>query len=416
MTHVIPVGETPPFPSQAQHLSPGEPSWAGASKVAEIRRSIEPALKNYQPIVKVPDVFDTLNPNARSNSTTTVGTQAQGGGVSLQDPQVIGQQGGGISSGVGNFGIHQLSDTPIHSSAASIISSSDTVSYAVSHAEELADETSSTTHGGFTMENQRRQSQQSLSPLPQGGSLPPNLNMSPTFGNASVTSPISGSTSTSTPPNLPNRDGSVKHRVPPLPSDVASPLPPNAPQPPTPNPSDLNLNENNLPPSQSVHNLATSSSNNDGNQRLPTAPDDPTYAETGKPIVGPGGPKSGSLGTPRRPSNVNNERPESSSLTGGAAAHSQYQSKAQEAEAERERARLSGDGNLNANVSARIRRDGTVVRRGEADFQQAEDEGLPVYQAVETSQSGDTIAGNQSNESPLQAATRNEASGGKGQI
>jgi hypothetical protein len=45
-----------------------------------------------------------------------------------------------------------------------------------------------------------------------------------------------------------------------------------------------------------------------------------------------------------------------------------------EAEAQRERDQVAAQA-----VQARIRRDGTVVRRGEQGYEEAEEEGLPAY-------------------------------------
>lgn len=402
------MSESPEFPSKPQL---GEPSWSGANRTAEIRSAIEPALKNYQPIVKLADLEESFRPD---------GSVPPAGHVQES-----------LNSAAG-----------VVSGSASRVS---TASYGVSHAEELMDEgpvplPSSSTGNSLNRVDSNQSAH--LSPLPEGGSLNPNLNLSPTLLPSSSTPNVGAA------PSLPERSPS-KHRVPPLPSSndrIASPLPVNAPQPPTPNPSDLNSPSAILPPTQSVHNLAgagTSPSGypNEKSSENPfsnssSVPDDPTFAETGRPVVGQGGPKTGSLGTPRRPSNTftstsTSDPNQAQSLTGsgsgslsGAAAHSNYQSKAQEAEAEREEVRRIAESNrlssqnlnVGGQVQARIRRDGTVVRRGEHDFQKAEEENLPVYQEVDgenANATGGNVEDQQSLSDAARAGRENQLSGGK---
>ncbi|KAE8264549.1 hypothetical protein A4X09_0g6937 [Tilletia walkeri] len=161
-------------------------------------------------------------------------------------------------------------------------------------------------------------------------------------------------------------------------------------------------------------------------------PEDVTVAETGAAIYGTGGPKTGTLGVPRRksavpgstaapPSSSSNPFTSNSALpstTGpspatappsSAAAAKSAEAAAErlaaeqadvQARAERERAshRASyvavppavggGGGGQMPAVHARLRRDGTIVRRGEADWAAAENEDLPPYTVQDGSGGG----------------------------
>lgn len=146
-------------------------------------------------------------------------------------------------------------------------------------------------------------------------------------------------------------------------------------------------------------------------------PEEVTVAETGAAIFGTGGPKTGVLGVPRRKSTAPTGAgispgvssssaappplpPSSTSTSSAAAAKSaeaaseRLRAEQAEVEATAERQRLynrtpgvapplSGAASTSTGaptmVNARLRRDGTIVRRGERDWVAAESEDLPPY-------------------------------------
>lgn len=279
LTSQIPIVE-PPFPSKRVHK--GEESWPGAPQIAAIRAAVEPAVKAHQSDKTLPPLPPVT--------------------AKLKDDDAA---------------------------------SSDTLSYAESHAAELAESTkederadkmatdaalpSSSGLSTARRTSGDRRPSDPLSPLPEGGSLPPNLNMNP------VLSP-------SSPPVLPPRTSGTQ-----LSSHQENPF-----------------------------------------SEEEEADEGPTFAETGQPILSSDdpGPKTGTLSPRRKPA-----PPTTSSLAEAAVppppTSSAASSKEAEAMAERlanERAEVAAGA-----VQARLRRNGTVVRRGDSDWDQAQAEDLPPY-------------------------------------
>ncbi|CEH16107.1 hypothetical protein CBOM_05980 [Ceraceosorus bombacis] len=329
LTHQLPV-YAPPFPAPRVKAGPNEPLWPGASRTAAIRAAVGPALAAYHPAAQLPELD----------------LPAEGG--------------------------------PVKAS----LSRKDTESYGVSHAAELSDQhigssaSSPPQAGGGDL--QRIESSSSVTgqnhaasgfPLspPQGS---PNELLS-NINNAPANLPSSPPIGAHTQPQ--------RHRVPPIPSPTARPA-----------------DASNLPPAPSHE--------TDVKGDLATGP---IVAETGQPIVGPGGPSSGQLSprVPRKPSvtahaaTASGNAPSvptadstaaaassSSPLSAQPASYYETTSDARarkEAEAARERkeaeARAEQEQVRQHVVSARLRRDGTIVRRGEQGFAEAEEENLPPY-------------------------------------
>lgn len=216
---------------------------------------------------------------------------------------------------------HSLPPLPSMGSTASL-SREQTVHYSETHKEELdsalkEEDTAQTGDRSVSSID----AGPSSSHLPMGGSLPPKLNFEPTFP------PTSSDHADAGPPILPPRNAN-------------------------------DINEAALSPS-----LGLSPSNT-------MVGEEPTLAETGSPIVssaGGPGPLTGTL-SPRVKST-------STTTSGG-----QHQPQSYFASSNEEKAQLEREEVQKGLVGARLRRDGTVVRRGDKDWQEAEQEDLPPYE------------------------------------
>lgn len=225
-----------------------------------------------------------------------------------------------------------LPDMPQTSPTAPPLSKRQTIRFGESHKLELEKALKDEEEGGITFESQdstlQQQQQQpflrSSSPttLPMGGSLPPNLNLGP------------------------------------------SPLPAR---------SNLGATSPSLPPrdihSQEGATLSPTYEGHSSNPASASVESGPTLAETGSPIASSSnpGPKSGTL-NPRVKSPGTSTNAAMPGSTFGT-----FLSK--DEEAKRERMAQEQQEVVNVAAAARIRRDGTVVRKGDPDW----DENLPVY-------------------------------------
>ncbi|KAK0550119.1 hypothetical protein OC846_003075 [Tilletia horrida] len=349
LTSLIPVDETPVFPAAALA---GAHSWNGTAQTAQVRAAIDPALRNLQ-IDYAP--------------------------ASLTNVAVSGSTTGSIESGP----------------------NSATAGYAESHATEIAEadrtQAAVVNELSSTAPHATAESRTDSLQIP-----PPPLNridsgssygVSPSGG---ASSPIAARLNMGPTPHLP--------MSPPLPSGGAAAV------------GSSDASAGIAPGSTGGDGGASAAPGIASDERSPHAPpEDVTVAETGAAIFGTGGPKTGTLGVPRRRSSAvpsgsaSSPSPAATGAPSSAAAAKSAEAAAERAAAEqaevvaaaeRERAmnRASLSGHAGAipaaapvpasvapAVHARLRRDGTIVRRGEPDWAAAETEDLPPYTVEDTS-------------------------------
>ncbi|CAD6884678.1 unnamed protein product [Tilletia controversa] len=385
LTSLVPADEAPIFPAAALA---GVKGWDGAQRTAQVRASIDPALRSLQ--------IDYAPPTLDSTSNTITAPLASA--TAPADPTAA------ATKPVG--------------------------SYADTHAADIAE-----------LEQAQQAAVHELANAPAAGTG--------TAHSSTDTEPVKDHLTA--PPPL-NRFDSGSSYGPPSSPPLHPAAGPGTGTGTTSMTSRLNMGPTpHLPPSPLTTAADTSATGSDATATTtnppavnPDAPDptsphappeDVTVAETGAAIFGTGGPKTGVLGVPRRKSAVpgSPSLPLSSGSGSGAGAGVGAQTPAPygspsaaaqaksaeaaaerlaaeqadvEARAERERAArrvsssaaaaapLAGDGGEAAAgggagpVHARLRRDGTIVRRGEADWAKAENEDLPAYTPEDTAASG----------------------------
>ena len=332
LTHQIPVG-TPVYPAPRN-----ETSWAGASRTAAIRAALPPALAGYQPGTQLPElpVEDLASGTSGASSLHSADTISYG--ESHAEELSLFNQGTELHDDDDGASAH-------HGGSAAMLGAAGTGGAAA-----YAHSSSASTHSG---------AHAALAPSSLGGGGPTSPSLLDNINNGPAELPPSPSA---------GHGAAQRHRVPPLPSPSAG---------------GGSSSSGGMMPPPPQHETDVRGDLADG----------PSVAETGKPIVGPGGPSSGTLQprVPRRSSAASSGAAinpfgdaASAPLAGGAGsstmadAHARKAAEAarerKEAEAQRERDQVAAQA-----VQARIRRDGTVVRRGEQGYEEAEEEGLPAY-------------------------------------
>jgi hypothetical protein len=315
---------SPPFPApRVSARLPDAQVWPHEARVAAVRAAVEPALRLYKADLSLPQLPSDDEAKSLSKGDTVKFAESN----SRELESMLAHQ---------DAGNHSL-DT-----------------------ETMVEESSSMSFLDAPHVDRRRSSSSgALSPLPEGGSLPPNLNLEPAV--------------------LPERRptlGSV---------DPAQPISPALP--PRPVHGELQQTQQGEDSVDAAHSAAIGDSG-------------PTYAETGSPIASSDpGPKSGTL-NPRRPPSIFKPMPAlppelaspnaqtranpmtgpgSSTVPTNAPSPSGTTASGKDQEALRERAEQERREVEELAVAARLRRDGTVVRRGDPDWEHAQKEDLPPY-------------------------------------
>lgn len=350
LTHQIPT-EPPPFPAPRPTRAGNEANWKGAERTAEIRAAVEHALKAYVPQGTLPEL--PLATGSGSGSVAGGGTSALNrhdtSSFAVSHRAELESEGRNSQTHPGLARTDSNLSVPPSLSATSGSGSGHLPTVGAPSAAY----STQTPVPGSTSGPPSAGAGAGLQTLPERGILTASLNMSPT----SIPAPTSPLTA---PPPIPPRGGSTGsvsgggagRRVPPLPpaagqaqaqGHMYSTTAPGADEMVVPSPLPSTSNFGAISPEgpaqlglmgSPISSSAGASGSGPGSglplgaggvvgvgagreeqEALGTAPANPTVAETGAPISGTAGPKSGSLGVPRRLSKSSTDGASASSST-----------------------------------------------------------------------------------------------------